>query len=76
MRRSDFSSPTWRRLEAHLRSRLAGLRERLEALSIPEREADVIRGQILECNLLLHLPLSAADAHTESPSEFADEPQD
>lgn len=59
----DPNSATWRAVRAHAEPRLKESCARLKTPGIPEREADLLRGQILELEALLAL----ADHGTEQP---------
>lgn len=68
----DYDSQVWRRLERSLEERIERLQIQLERPGIAEREADVVRGQILECRYLLSRPVRAGTVN-ESPEITAED---
>lgn len=52
--RSDFESPTWRRLRAHLLAELDSLREQNDGNLPPDKTA-FLRGQIMRVKSILDL---------------------
>lgn len=66
MKRNDFNTDVWERLEAHLNARLEAMRSRLET-DMDAIGTAVTRGRIREIKELLALPNKAALAKGTAP---------
>lgn len=52
----DINSPTWKAIEAHLKTRLVTLREKNDSEQLDLSATSKVRGQIAEVKELLALP--------------------
>lgn len=66
MKRNDFNTDVWERIEQHLHARREQLRDQLEGELTPEAAASV-RGRIKEIKELLALPKKAAPVKVSTP---------
>lgn len=68
MKRADFNSDVWSRLEEHLAARMEVLRAQLEG-DLDEKGTAAVRGRIREIKELLALPKKAAPVRAPTPSQ-------
>ncbi len=68
MKRADFNTDVWARLEEHLAGRLEVLRTQLEG-ELDEKGTAAVRGRIREIKEMLALPKKAAPVRVSVPSE-------
>lgn len=68
MKRADFNTDVWARLEQHLAGRLEVLRAQLEG-ELDEKGTAGVRGRIREIKEMLALPKKAAPARAPAPSQ-------
>lgn len=67
MRREDFQTNAWKRLERDMQARLQELREQNDGLAIDETKTALIRGRIDEVKRILGLAKLASPGSEEQP---------